>query len=279
MGQSAFLCINGREATEEEVQNLFPKDIKRVDLYPQGRPDYPEASVLIDYVTKERDYAASVALNGTQSLNTPKGNFRATTQYFEGKSEFAFSASDSYTHFTSHPEGNTQTSYTFPDETIIRTDETSSSLNKNNGLKMYANYIYRGKTQDFYASLRFNRKASENEDLDRQYYSNETEKLTKRENSRSQDINPALRLRYNINLPHNQRLRTELYGSYGNNDYRRWYEQHRGEEFVSSYRNMTDETSWYGKAKVNYTKTFKNKSSFSLEVTEDLTHQGGLYNG
>ena len=276
MGQSAFLCINGREATEEEVQNLFPKDIKRVDLYPQGRPDYPEASVLIDYVTKERDYAASVALNGTQSLNTPKGNFRATTQYFEGKSEFAFSASDSYTHFTSHPEGNTQTSYTFPDETIIRTDETSSSLNKNNGLKMYANYIYRGKTQDFYASLRFNRKASENEDLDRQYYSNETEKLTKRENSRSQDINPALQLRYNINLPHNQRLRTELYGSYGNNDYRRWYEQHRGEEFVSSYRNMTDETSWYGKAKVNYTKTFKNKSSFSLEVTEDLTHTKNL---
>ncbi len=41
MGQSAFLCINGREATEEEVQNLFPKDIKRVDLYQQGRPDYP----------------------------------------------------------------------------------------------------------------------------------------------------------------------------------------------------------------------------------------------
>ncbi len=276
MGQSVFLCINGREATQEEVQNLFPKDIKRVDLYPQGRPDYPEASVLIDYVTKERDYAGSVAMSGGQSLNMPKGAFRATAQYFEGKSELAFSASDNYQHFTSHPEGNTHTTYTFPDETITRTDETLSSARDNNRLKMYANYIYRGAEQDFYASLRFNRDASEDDDFDRQSYSNEAGKLMKRENSRSQDINPALQLRYNVKLPHGQRLRTELYGSYGNNDYHRWYEQHRDEDFVSSYRNATDETSWYGKAKVNYTKTFKNKSSLNLELTEDLTHTKNL---
>ena len=276
MGQTVFLCINGQEATQEEVQNLFPKDIKRVDLYPQGRPDYPEADVLIDYVTKERDYAGSVVLNGGHFLSNPSGGGRAATQYFQGKSELAFSVSDVYAHYTSRPEGNTQTSYTFPDETIIRTEETESSLNKENHLQMYANYLYKNKTQDFYASLRLNRNTSERENVDWQQYSNLSEALVKRENRTSQDINPALQLRYNVTLPYNQRLRAELYGSYGNNDYYRWYVQHRGEEPVSDYRNSTDETSWYGKMKVNYTKTFKNKSSLNLEVTEDLTHTKDL---
>ena len=50
--ENVLLCIDGREATREEVQNLNPKDIKRVDFYSQGRSDYPEASTILDYILK-----------------------------------------------------------------------------------------------------------------------------------------------------------------------------------------------------------------------------------
>lgn len=61
--ENVLLCIDGREATREEVQNLNPKDIKRVDFYSQGRSDYPEASTILDYILKERDYLGTIALN------------------------------------------------------------------------------------------------------------------------------------------------------------------------------------------------------------------------
>ena len=105
--ESVLLCIDGREATREEVQNLNPKDIKRVDFYSQGRPDYPEASTILDYILKERDYLGTIALNARHQLNKPTGTGRGTAQYFEGKSEWAVSVSDSYTYFRNHDEGYT----------------------------------------------------------------------------------------------------------------------------------------------------------------------------
>ena len=140
--ENVLLCIDGREATREEVQNLNPKDIKRVDFYSQGRSDYPEASTILDYILKERDYLGTIALNARHQLNKPTGTGRGTAQYFEGKSEWAVSVSDNYTHFRNHDEGYTETIYHFPDETIIRTDDELPSLNNNNNLKAYLCLLY-----------------------------------------------------------------------------------------------------------------------------------------
>ena len=81
-GKNVLLCIDGREATSGEVQNLNPNDIKRIDFYSQSRPDYPEADVIFDYILKERDYAGSVALNANHQLNRLTGNGRGTIQFF-----------------------------------------------------------------------------------------------------------------------------------------------------------------------------------------------------
>ena len=274
--ENVLLCIDGREATQEEVQNLNPKDIKRVDFYSQGSSDYPEASTMLDYILKERDYLGTIAFNARHQLNRPTGNGRGTAQYFEGKSEWAVSVSDNYTHSTNHDEGYIETLYHFPEETIIRTDDKLPSLVNNNNLKTYLNYIYKDKLQTFYSSLRMNRSMSENDSWNRQRYNNTSTVLVKQENTYAVRLNPALQLRYNRTLPKRQKLRLELYGSYGNNDYDRWYEQRTDEVVTSSYANATAEDSWYGKLKFDYNKSFKNKSSFSLVVNQDFTHTNNL---
>ncbi|MBR6604380.1 MAG: carboxypeptidase-like regulatory domain-containing protein, partial [Prevotella sp.] len=38
MNQTVLLCINGREATQDEVRDLNAKYIKRVDIYQMGKP-------------------------------------------------------------------------------------------------------------------------------------------------------------------------------------------------------------------------------------------------
>lgn len=275
-GQKVLLCIDGREATTTEIQNLNSNDIKRVDFYQQGRPDYPEADVIFDYILKERDYLGSIALNVSQQLNRPTGNGRGTAQYFDGRSEWAVSVSDQYNHFKQRPESFTETTYLFPDETIVRTDKRLPSLSESNNLQAYLNYVYKDKKQMFSGSLRMNRRTSDNDSWASQQYNFKPIYLTKQEKRNSTDLNPALQLYYLRDLPRKQKLKVGVYGSHGNNQYDRWYEQREGETFVSAYNNGTEENSWYGNIDVNYSKSFKNASSLTLTVMQDLTHINDL---
>ena len=242
-GKNVLLCIDGREATSGEVQNLNPNDIKRIDFYSQSRPDYPEADVIFDYILKERDYAGSVALNANHQLNRLTGNGRGTIQFFEGKSEWTVSVADNYNHFKSHPESVLETTYLFPNEAIVRTDKQLPSSNNNNDLQAYMNYIFKDKKQIFYSSLRMNRKSSDIDNWVSQQYSNNPLLLTKQERRNSTSLNPALQLNYIRDLPRRQKIKLCLYGSHGDNRYDRWYEQREGETAVSAYRNGTDEKS------------------------------------
>lgn len=195
MDQDIFFCINGMEASEEEINTLNPRDIKRVDFYPNGRPDYPEADVVLDYILKERDYAGAVAFNGKQQLNRPYGSGRGTAQYFQDKSEFALSVSDQYTHARNHNEDYTITTYTFPERVVVNTTEALPSDENANDLSSYFNYIYKDKKQTFYSSFRMNRKMEETDTQARETFSNSTGIFTRQENKYSLDLQPAVKMR------------------------------------------------------------------------------------
>ena len=276
MNQTVLLCINGREATQDEVRDLNAKYIKRVDLYPMGKPEFPQAGTVIDYVMKDRDYAGTAAFNANHHLTRLEGDGRASTQYFQGKSEFAVSLSGGYKNYEWEDEGQVVTSYNFPNETVTRTDKSLPSDNNAYKLNGYVNYIYRDKVQDFYASLRMNHSDSEQDDWNSLQYSNLPTLRTMQENEQMKELNPGLKLQYTRTLPHDQRLRAEVYGSYGNNDYDRWYEHREDETVVDAYRNSTAEESYYGSGKVNYTKIFKNKSSLNIDLSQDFTHTDNL---
>lgn len=273
--ESVKLCINGREATKEEIQDLNPKDIKRIDFYTQGTPEYPEDGSVIDYILKERDYLGSISFNATH-YNRPNGNGKTTVQYFEGKSEFAISASGKYNNFTQRPEENTTTIYHFPENDIIRTAQNLSSASESNEQNMYANYLYKDKIKNFYASLRFNRNETENRKHSNLEYNNAPVLYTKQEYSASQKINPAIQLRYNHSLPAKQRIRVEAYASYGNNHYSRWYENLSNNIIASNYNNGTLEDSYYASGSVNYNKTFKNRSSLNVLLSHNFTHTNDI---
>ena len=271
MDQAIFFCINGMEASEEEINALNPRDIKRVDFYPNGRPDYPEADVVLDYILKERDYAGAVAFNGKQQLNRPYGSGRGTAQYFQDKSEFALSVSDQYTHARNHNEDYTITTYTFPERVVVNTTESLPSDENANDLSSYFNYLYKDKQQTFYSSLRMNRTMEERDTWSRETFSNDTKNYTRQEKTHTLDLLPAVRMRYNRVLKNEQQVRLEWYGNRGTNHYKRWYAYRTDDETSSTYNNATDEKSWHTSFKANYSKTFKNRSSLSVEGYQDFT--------
>ncbi len=271
MDQDIFFCINGMEASEEEINALNPRDIKRVDFYPNGRPDYPEADVVLDYILKERDYAGAVAFNGKQQLNRPYGSGRGTAQYFQDKSEFALSVSDQYTHARNQNEDYTVTTYTFPESVVVNTTEALPSDENANDLSSYFNYIYKDKQQTFYSSLRMDRTMEEHDTWSRETFSNDTKNYTRQEKTHTLDLLPAVRMRYNRVLKNEQQVRLEWYGNRGTNHYKRWYAYRTDDETTSTYDNATDGNSWHTSFKANYSKTFKNRSSLSVEGYQDFT--------
>lgn len=271
MDQDIFFCINGMEASEEEINALNPRDIKRVDFYPNGRPDYPEADVVLDYILKERDYAGAVAFNGKQQLNRPYGKGRGTAQYFQDKSEFALSVSDQYTHARNHSEDYTVTTYTFPESVVVNTTEALPSDENANDLSSYFNYIYKDKQQTFYSSLRIDRTMEEHDTWSRETFSNDTKNYTRQEKTHTLDLLPAVRMRYNRVLKNEQQVRLEWYGNRGTNHYKRWYAYRTDDETTSTYDNATDGKSWHTSFKAHYSKTFKNRSSLSVEGYQDFT--------
>lgn len=272
MGREIMFCIDGREATEDEVNNLNPRDIKRIDFYTNGSTDYPDADVVLDYVLKERDYAGTVAVNGRHNLNKPTGSGRGVTQYFQGKSEFALSMADNYDCYSNSNSANfMNTVYGFPDATVINTAQEQPSEKNSNNLRTYFNYIYKDKKQSIYTSLRLNHTKNTNDIWSRQTFSNTTEACTMQENRFSANLSPALSLWYERALKNDQRLRMDWYGSFGNNDFMRWYAYRTDDVITSAYDNSTEEYSWYGRFKINYTKTFKNRSTFNVEANQDFT--------
>lgn len=154
----------------------------------------------------------SVALNGKEQLNRPYGGGRGTIQYFQGKSEFALSVSDKYTHAKDRNKSYTETTYGLPEQTIINTSNELPSKETNNYLSSYFNYIYKDKKQTFYSSLRMNRNMERSDTWTRETFSNMPGIYTRRENKHSLDLQPALRMRYNRVLKNEQRLRVEWYG-------------------------------------------------------------------
>lgn len=276
MNQTVLLCINGREATQDEVRDLNAKYIKRVDIYQMGKPEFPQAATVVDYIMKERDYAGTMGINALHHMTRPEGTGRVNTQYVQGHSEFAVSVSGGYKTYEWEDEGQTVSSYNFPDGTVTRTDKPLSSDINANQLNGYMNYIYRDKVQDFYASLRINHSDGEEDNWNSLQYNTSSVLQVKQEHTQMKKLNPGLKLQYTRTLPHEQRLRAEVYGSYGNNDYYRWYEHREADAVVDTYRNSTAEESYYGIGKVNYTKIFKNKSSLNIDLSQDFTHTDNL---
>lgn len=272
MNQSVLLCINGREATQSEVRDLDAKSITRVDLYPMGKPEFPQASTVIDYVLKVRDYGGTFGFYANHYLTRLAGDGRATTQYFQGKSEFALSLSGSYENTDFHNKGQTVTTYDFPNGAVTRIDRFMPSNDDSHRINGYFNYIYRDKSQDIYVSLRMNQGRFETGNHSNLQYDTKPSVFVREEQTKSNSLNPGLKLQYTRKLPHSQRLRAELYGSYGDNDYDRWYEHREDDDITAIYRNSTDEKSYYVNGKFNYTKTFPNKSSLNVDFGQDYTH-------
>lgn len=89
-GGTVQLCINGRNATQEEVQALLPEEIIRVETMDDPGVRYGDAAMMVNYVVRRYQMGGSVGVNGMQSVKSGFGRQNVTGKLNFGKSEISF---------------------------------------------------------------------------------------------------------------------------------------------------------------------------------------------
>ena len=272
-----LLCINGREASNDEIRNLNPKDILRIDFYDQHHPEYPNATSVIDYILAHHEAGGSAVLNGQQHLNKGNGIYGVTAQFYKKKSEFTASVSDNYNNYTPKRSGESTTYFKFPAGTVINEAKNLPSPQNQNAINSYFNYLYQDKKNQFYVTLLLNQDKSNREDLSLQTYSNESVQYKVKDNSSGHTINPALKLDYTRTMKHDQKIRLSLSSSYNKNKYDRSYAALQDEEMTSAYNTRAREKNYMIAPLLMYTKALRKSDVLFATLQYNHTYTHTLY--
>lgn len=258
---NVIACINGRQATDEEVNNINSGSILRIDFYDHGHPEHPDAFAVIDYILKQQETGGTIATNGEQHLNRATNKYDISGQFFKKNSEVTFYISDAYNSFNPEQGNHSKTLFIYPEGVLERKSIALPSKQKSNTLNSYLNYSHKTSKNVFYAALRYNTGKTRDINNHTQDYSNQNNSFDVRDYSRTNNINPGIELFYNGKFHRKQTFKITLSSDYNHNEYTREYSELTSP--VSSLTSQTKEDYFFLKVFAIYTKTFKNNGTLS----------------
>ena len=224
-GEAVQLCINGVQATHEEVVALRPEDVVRVEYHEQPGLRYGGAAAVIDYIVKRKESGGNVSAdltNGVSPLGF--GDYQLSGKYHQGKSTFTALMQWSRRDLEWNRE-NEETFY-YPHQVItnsevvaspnrIKYDYITTSLNYNytNGEKSMLNIAFRNNTKDIPHSF-----------TDRNTLLYQEDKVYEvKDREQSKTVIPSLDIYYQLNMKNGQHLYFDVVGTYLGSDYGRTY--------------------------------------------------------
>lgn len=142
-GKGVLLCINGLEATKDEIQTLNPKDIRRIDYYTNFDPNHPTADYVIDFIMKIRDYGGAVMLQADHNLNRLTGGGVADWKMFRKKSEFGIRVTSGYDHYEPDRGTISTRSLQFGNDIVTRLQESAPSSVCGSNVNTKLSYLHR----------------------------------------------------------------------------------------------------------------------------------------
>lgn len=121
-GQSVQVRINGREASLDQVRNLLPETIKRVEWIDNPGLRYKGANAVLNFIVINPSAGGSLMTQAMPALNCSWGQYNAGLKLNNGRSQFGMSANFKLTNKVEmHREYHEV--FTYPDgQTLTRTE-------------------------------------------------------------------------------------------------------------------------------------------------------------
>lgn len=141
-GQSVQVRINGREASVDQVKNLLPSTIKRVEWIENPGLRYNGANTVLNFIVTNPTVGGSLMLNTIQALNMAWGQYNPSAKFNFGRSQLEVGGGYKLTENLKAHRDYTET-FTFPDgQSLIRNETPRGGRLDNSIGNIWANYNY-----------------------------------------------------------------------------------------------------------------------------------------
>lgn len=263
-GEAVMVCINGVEASAEEVKALNPKYVKKIDYYSNFDPRHPEADRVVDFIVQVRETGGEVTVRANQRLNLLQGDDMAYWKIFSGNTEIALSAKDNYRKYTNSIGTIERTVMKFPDMEIIRNTRSLPSRKRDNGAGGGATVLHRFDNALFKAGMNIN--TGHDIDDKREHLSYEGTDIMDAEShtyKHTDNTNSNIKLQYDQGFSNQSILSFSVSGGYSHTDRSRAYAS------TDRLESGTDEKYYKLSPGISYTMRFMDKK---LSVFAKFNH-------
>lgn len=141
-GQSVQVRINGREATVEQVKNLLPETIKKVEWTDNPGLRYNGATAVVNFIVANPSLGGSLMTQAMPALNCAFGNYSASLKLNSGRSQWGVSTHYKMTNKIGSHRDYHET-FTYPDgRTLTRTETPTGGYSSNSFGTAQLDYSY-----------------------------------------------------------------------------------------------------------------------------------------
>ena len=161
-GQSVQVRINGRVSSTEQIKNLLPETIKRVEWIDNPSLRYGDVNYIVNFIVSNPTAGGSLMFEARQALNTKWGAYQADSKFNIGKSQWSVGGQFKLTEDISVHRDYNET-FTYPDgHTLTRIEKPLGGSLDNDQLGAWINYSYiKPDTTVFYIGLQTNGNTSD----------------------------------------------------------------------------------------------------------------------
>ncbi len=143
-GQEVEIRINGRKATVQELRNILPETIRRVEWLDNPGLRYNGAYAVLNFIVANPALGGSLMTSGMQSLNTAWGQYYASLKLNNGRSQWGLNTNFKLTNRMKAHRDYKEV-FTYEDGSSLTRIETPLPggylSNTFAGLQLYYNYI------------------------------------------------------------------------------------------------------------------------------------------
>lgn len=141
-GQSVQVRINGREASVDQVRNLLPSTIKRVEWIENPGLRYKGANTVLNFIVANPTVGGSLMLYATQALNMAWGQYNPNVKFNFGRSQIEIGGGYKLTENLKTHRDYKET-FTYPDGMKLIRNESSLGGRIDNSIgNVWATYNY-----------------------------------------------------------------------------------------------------------------------------------------
>lgn len=141
-GQPVQVRINGREASVEQVRNILPSSIKRVEWIENPGLRFNGATTVLNFIVNNPSVGGSLMLNVMQAVNKAWGHYNPSVKLNFGRSQFEVGGGYKLTRDLKTNRDYTEI-FTLPDGASLTRKETSRGGDSDNSIgNLWASYSY-----------------------------------------------------------------------------------------------------------------------------------------